>query len=385
MDENNFIPTVGWMHEKYNEMNEKLFGGSLGSCDFGIFTTGRGSQGGVLGWFKMTSSGLYISRSTRRLYKKVGWNKEFVTRETFVSLCKPTIELNGNYNGTEKGFLETLVHEMCHYYTYMNGLAPTQAHGREFKHIASVISSRSNGYFTVQRVASAEQMKELELNAEMQAKRNKRLENKKAAVSALVVFCKNGEARLTVTSNQYLINMIRSSEKRGGNDSVVTNDADIIEFLFGKGYRKNFRTWRYWNIENKSWFGEFKNMLNKKDGVDDTSDKKEAEAPKQPTLKKVFSIKTSNGTFECDASSFSSLLKALKERFPKMSDEAINKIMNNPANYKEVMESRKSVKSIIREVIEELMNNEFRGANNDDSVAINPDMNLGLQSPMETE
>jgi hypothetical protein len=32
------------------------------------------------------------------------------------------------------------------------------------------------------------------------------------------------------------------------------------------------------------------------------------------------------------------------------------------------------------------MQNEFRGANNmEDSVGINPDMNLGLQSPLETE
>lgn len=42
-------PTVEWMREKYDELNSWLFGGQLGGCNFNIFTTGRGSQGGTLG------------------------------------------------------------------------------------------------------------------------------------------------------------------------------------------------------------------------------------------------------------------------------------------------------------------------------------------------
>ena len=45
-----FRPTVEWMAAKYAEMNEQLFGGQLGQCDFDVFTTGRGSEGGTLGW-----------------------------------------------------------------------------------------------------------------------------------------------------------------------------------------------------------------------------------------------------------------------------------------------------------------------------------------------
>jgi hypothetical protein len=45
-----------------------------------------------------------------------------------------------------------------------------------------------------------------------------------------------------------------------------------------------------------------------------------------------------------------------------------------------------NIKSIINEVIDEFMRNEFRGANNmEDDVVISPDMNLGLHSPLETE
>ena len=62
-----FKPTVEWMAQKYQEMNEKLFGGELGYCDFNIFTTGRGSEGGTLGWFKITARNIRIRRYNRRM------------------------------------------------------------------------------------------------------------------------------------------------------------------------------------------------------------------------------------------------------------------------------------------------------------------------------
>ena len=68
-----------------------------------------------------------------------------------------------------------------------------------------------------------------------------------------------------------------------------------------------------------------------------------------------------------------------------MGDEALEKIIRNPANYR-MVENRRNIKTIIKEVIDEFMQNEFRGANNmGDSVEINPNMNLGLQSPLEDE
>jgi hypothetical protein len=69
-----------------------------------------------------------------------------------------------------------------------------------------------------------------------------------------------------------------------------------------------------------------------------------------------------------------------------MSYEKISKLMGNRANFRQMTENRKNVKKIIKEVINEFMQNEFRGANNmEDSVEINPNMNLGLQSPLEDE
>ena len=384
-----FKPTVEWMAQKYQEMNEQLFNGVLGDCNFNIFTTGRGSQGGTLGWFKIGARGIRADRYSRRMFKRIGWDTEYIDKHNFANLCWPTIELNGNYSGTEHGFLATLVHEMCHYYTYMNGYCPKQGHGTEFKQIGFIVSSRSNGLFTIQRIATAEEMSELELNDEMKAKRAKRLANKKASVTAVIVFTQEGKVKLTMTSNQKLVNLITKTEEDERNEKVVsTNDANIIDYLFSKGYRKNMRTWRYWSLEDKPWINELKNMLPEASGEmlgvrRPHPQTQQQVQPQQKEPRRIFSIKTSTGSFEYDGSAYNSLFKALRERFPKMSDDTIKKIMNNPNNYR-MEESRKTAKTIIREVIDELMNNEFRGTDND-TVEITPDMNLGKFSPLEVE
>ena len=381
-----FKPTREWMAAKYAEMNEQLFNGSLGNCSFDIFTTGRGSQGGTLGWFKIKGSRILIERQSGRMYKD-GWDRIYINRSNFADLCYPTIELNGNYTGTEYGFLATVVHEMCHYYTYMNGYAPKQGHGPEFKEIGYIVSSRSNGLFTIQRLATAEEMSQPELSDEMKEKRAKRLANKKSSVTAIIVMTKDGKVKLTMTSSQNLINLITNTERNERNENVVTtNDSSVIDYLFSKGYRKNMRTWRYWNLEDKPWIGELKNMLPETSGQvlgvkRQQQPQAQQQEPKQPT--RVFSIRTSTGTFEHEGSSYFGLKKALRERFPKMSDEALEKIIQNPANYR-MEENRVNVKTIIEGVIDEFMENEFRGANNNnDSVEITPDMNLSEFSPLE--
>lgn len=375
-----FKPTVEWMTARYAEMNDELFGGELGGCSFAIFTTGRGSEGGTLGWFKITGRGIYINRYNRKMYKNNGWEKIDIDRKNFVGLCQPRIELNGNYSGTEHSFLATLVHEMCHYYTYMYGYAPKQGHGREFKEIGYIVSQRSNGMFTIQRLASAEQMTEMELNDTMKAKRAKRLANKKSSVTAIFVFTKEGKVKLTITSNQSLINMISTSEKERGDNVVTTNDTQIIEYLFSKGYRKNMRTWRYWSLEDKPWLGELKNMLPETSGEVLGVKRLAAQQVPPKQTKMIFSIKTSNGVFETEVTTPNDLKRKLRERFPKLNDEAIERLFNNNANYR-MVENKMNTKSIIKEVIEEFMSNEM----NNDAIAIDPDMNLGLQSPLEGE
>ena len=379
-----FKPNTQWMREKYAEMNKLLFNGELGECNFEIFTTGRGSQGSVLGWFKIKNRNIRVDRYSRRMYV-LGYNKIVINKNNFAELCNPTIELNGNYSGTENGFLATLVHEMCHYYTYMYGYCPKQCHGREFREIASIVSNKSKGMFTIQRVASAEQMTQLELNDEIKAKIEKRLTNRKSVVSAIIVFTKDGKVKLTITSYSSLIDKISSEEQRRGGNVVVSNNSEVIEYLFSKGYRRNFRTWRYWNIEGKPWIDELKNMLPEVSGTllgVNRAQVKKAN-PNNNTPKMIFSINTSNGVFEVSCNSFVELRIKLQQRFPNMSYETINKLIGNRANFKKLEENNMNTKKIIKEIIDEFLENEFGGDNT--SVEINPDMNLGMYSPLEIQ
>jgi hypothetical protein len=381
-----FVPTREWMAEKYDEMNKQLFGGRLMECGFEVFTKGAGMEGGTLGWFCITGRNIRIKRGNRRIFQQNGWSETYVDRDNFVSICRPVIKLNGNYHGTEHGFLATLVHEMCHYYTYMDGYAPVQGHGREFREIGAIVSARSNGMFSIQRLATAEEMQEMSLNADMKAKRQKRLANKKASVSALLAITSGGDVKLTISSNDNLLNMIKNSEEERGSDVFVSNDTEVIEYLFNKGFKKNMRSWRYWNLKDKPWLDELKKLFGIQTlGVNTHQEIRPAASrvaePKAKRPKRIFTIRTNSGVFEVDVSGEdtpqTALVMALKERFPKMSIESIRKIINNPANYR-MEENRITFSSIVEGVINELMDD-------NDSVEITPDMNLGLKSPIEGE
>jgi len=382
-----FKPTVEWMAKKYWEMNEQVFNGELGDCDFGIFTTGRGSEGGVLGWFKITGRNIRIKRSTRRMFMR-GWEDEEINNYNFVELCKPRIELNGNYSGKEESFLTTLVHEMCHYYTYMNGKAPVQAHGREFRQACAMVQSTSGGRFTIQRVATAEQMSGLELNDEMKEKRKRRFESKKSKTTVLVYWDRDGKTKLVTTTSKDLAKRI---ELGNYNKLVVSNDENLFSFLYNEQrYRNNMRYgrrgWTYWNVTGKDWLNELDNYdievyeNGEKVESEKPVEQSNPEPPKEPEPIKIFTIKTNKGVVEIPMEpSMKQMFDKVKNRLPNLNDDAIMKLINNPANYKVMKESRNNVKRVLREVIEEFISNE------DDSIAINPNENLGLNSPMEND
>lgn len=171
--------TPEWMKEKFDQMNELLFDGKLKPCKLSLFTSGKGSRGGTLGWFKHKS--IYYSKSSTNwegkhpCYVKDWWgDKIWLDEDNFNQYAAPEIQLNGNYNWTEKAALSTLVHEMCHYYDYKDGWAPVQAHGPSFRSIAAWVSRKSNDFFTVERLAKAEQMQEMEFTDNMKAFNNRR-------------------------------------------------------------------------------------------------------------------------------------------------------------------------------------------------------------------
>ena len=178
MDSKYIDLTVDWMSKKFNEMNALLFDCVLKPCKLSIFTKGKGSRGNTLGWYHFKPEyGAYYERTSKgwqAYFKDSEGNKLVITEEDYNYFFNPEIKLNGNYNWTEKAALSTLVHEMCHYYTFRNGFAPRQAHGPEFRKIAAEVSMKSNDFFIVERLAKAEQMSEMEFTDSMKAFNDKR-------------------------------------------------------------------------------------------------------------------------------------------------------------------------------------------------------------------
>ena len=256
-----FIPTVDWIAEKYFELNEWLFNGKLGNCLFEVYTSGKGMERS-LGHFRFTGTGVKYNKRTRRMYwvDPVYHNslEVHINAANFVKYTKPMIGLNGNYKRTEHMWLNTLVHEMCHYYTYMNGQVPVQAHGTEFRQIGQIVGIRSNGVFDIKRLCDAENIGELD--GEIAAKRQARDDKKKNNMTALLVFRNNGDIQLITTTSQEVIQkVVDDNNKLICKRVVSTNDIGYIEYLWSLGYKHNMRTYRYWPVQGKDLVDEIKN------------------------------------------------------------------------------------------------------------------------------
>ena len=260
--ENNikFKPTTEWMAQKYNEMNSQLFDNRLGECHFRVFTTGTGSQGRRLGYFGLKNRNIRVSKYTRRMFIPGTWNYNEINinKSNFFEVCDPYIELNGNYSATEKGWLNTLIHEMCHYYTYMNGLCPKQGHGPEFRQIASYVSYKSNGTITIERLANAEEMSDFELDKDFKEKIERRNTNKINRLQCIIIETNSDNHELTLTSNDSLLKKIieiNTNGERSKNCKRIlwTSDSNLIKTLFDLGYKKNLRTYRYWTMNPLNW------------------------------------------------------------------------------------------------------------------------------------
>ena len=389
-----FKPTVQWMAERYDEANQKLFNGELGSCKFSLFTTGKGSRGKTNGWFRMTGGDLRYNNYNRRMYKIVNGIKIEINRDNFAEIAKPEISLNGNKSGSEWAFMVTLVHEMCHYYDYSSGILPTQAHGSRFMRIANAITMKSGGQIEVTKTTTLERSQHFVLDDKVKQINDRAAANKKARANALVIY-KKAQTRLIITALEKLIYQIYDIESNR-NDTVKiyrSNDPQLIDTLFNSGYNNMMRAYRYWDITDKQSIldaidnSEGKEMYENAELASKfpTSNKPtqtlSANHTSSPSPKIIFSIKTSNGKpFEIQCNSMSVVRASLKERFPKLSDEAIEKLISNRANFKKLEESNmKDTEKLIYEFV----GNKFKNIELEEDGVITPDMNLSEYSPLE--
>ena len=345
IDEKNlFVLNTNWMEDNYWKMNKLLFNNYLADCSFSIFTSGKGANGNVLGWFKITGTNIKYNKKNRLMYYQTTYGKkEYIDYDNFVYLCKPQIELNGNYEWTERAALTTLVHEMCHYYTYMFGKVPTRAHGKEFQNIAAYVSAKSDDFFTVKRLASAEQMSEMILNSDIKAKNDLRQQNKENRIILMFLFMQNGEIRLINANSMKLVDLIvynYKNNKYGGEkikEIKISTDSELKKIVFEEGYKKACTTYRYWNVENKPFIKNLNNynLQTVLTTVGDSLQNNQTTSQNpQNTLIKHFKFTTIQGnTFEDKNVSKEELKAKIKQQFPKWSDSTIERVINTAKYY----------------------------------------------------
>ena len=412
-------PTTEWMTKWYDIMNKRLFNGELGACILRPFTTGKGSNGRTLGWFKITASNIKVDRSTRRIFKSDYYSRQYVDRSSFPSICKPCIELNANYSAPEDSWLNTLVHEMCHYYTYMYGYAPKQGHGPEFREIGAIVSSKSNGLITIQRLASAEEMTHFDLDANIKQKNQERLDRKKSNLNVCVIILDNKQVRLVTTTSMKLVDEIANLHNTK-NDTLYfgcSHETGLVDLLYSKGYRSSMRTYRYWDISNASWLNILPEyQWNKVIGKCATMEEAlglENKDENQPSLAVANNnkqeethlgyhiIKDGTGynlyNTETKRKTFSNPVKKIwfdneqnlfcfkngKFTFIGTPGHWQKYNVQENINHKNMDKNTDKIKEAIRKKLQEMIDEKINGNGEADSISISPDMNLGLESPFE--
>ena len=412
-------PTTEWMTKWYDIMNKRLFNGELGDCILRPFTTGKGSNGRTLGWFKITASNIKVDRSTRRIFKSDYYSRQYVDRSSFPSICKPCIELNANYSAPEDSWLNTLVHEMCHYYTYMYGYAPKQGHGPEFREIGAIVSSKSNGLITIQRLASAEEMTHFDLDADIKQKNQERLDRKKSNLNVCVIILDNKQVRLVTTTSMKLVDEIANLHNTKNNTLYFgcSHETGLVELLYSKGYRSSMRTYRYWDISNASWLnilpeyqwnkviGKCATMeealgLENKDenhpslavannnkqeethlGYNIIKDGTGYNLYNTETKRKTFGNPVEKIWFDNEQNLF--CFKNGKFTFIGTPGHWQKYNVQENINHKNMDKNTDKIKEAIRKKLREMIDEKINGNGEADSISISPDMNLGLESPFE--
>ena len=252
-----FKPTIQWMSENYAKANNELFGGALGDCIF--LAEPIKSHTRWLGMFKMnpgrynystTGIHLYADGVSRRLFLENSWGERtYINQDNFYELAKPTITLSTYYSGTQDSLYATLVHEMCHYYTYMRGYCPKQAHGPEFRNIGAEVAYRSKGQLTVQRLADAEVMTGYELDDEIKQRHERRAAMKKTNAHYYLIIENDEKIRLTNPTPSTLENILNI--ERGNRSKVLEIiDPEITNELYESGYHSKMRKYRYWGARS---------------------------------------------------------------------------------------------------------------------------------------
>ena len=159
-------------------------------------------------------------------------------------------------------------------------------------------------------------MSKFDLDDELKEKRERREQNKINRLQCIIIETNSNEHELTLSSNDDVIKRVIDYNTNKCKRILWSADSNLIKTLYDFGYKKNFRTYRFWTMSQDKW-----------DKIKD------------------FNFVTIN------------------EKTPAMANT--------------VTLNENDIRTIVENTLMELINN------NEDSIAINPDIPLSELSPFE--
>lgn len=393
-------PDLDWIQQKYDEFNRRYFDGVLNSCDLECRPCGSK----FLGYFTIQGENIKYEKSTRRMFwSDYDNSRVYVDYDLFVSICAPLIVLNTNYDAPESSWENTLIHEMCHYYTYMDGYVPKQGHGREFKDIARQLYDKTNGEIVITTYDATGGF--VQTNQQILQTAEKRKTNRISNTFATLTITSAKELSLRMFTENTLKTFLRFCK----DEVIYCSNPDLIERLFEVGYNRIMRKLTiYWNITNPQTIDilnqyqffdrngdkapSVKSLIGQDDDyVDDEENYNETPLEDEWNLgykiirdEEGFNLVDKFGkkalNFNVDSIIFDKVKQLFIMKFGKFTK------IGKPGEWKNLENEslNRRLKSIIREAIRSEMNISNKEDEDEDEIGnVIPGMNLSLHSPYE--
>lgn len=243
-----FTPTKEWMEKWYNILNTELLGGSLPKCNLVVGKVGIDK----IGYFKLSSGGLsknLLPNGKHQVLTTIlidGASINVPLTPENVSDAKPKICLNTNYVADEYTWIAVLLHEMCHFYNSMRGERERDPHGQDFKEVVNSACSKSNGFFTPNKVLTSEEMNTKTVDDyDINKVKNRRV---------FLIIMKDNNVRLFPTSSKAAItNIITYFYCQSDKTKEVREltKPDSLNLLLKYNFSYDIRSNKYYDLSNK--------------------------------------------------------------------------------------------------------------------------------------
>lgn len=165
-----FKPTPAWMSNTFNELNRQCFNNELPqTCVLKISKLNKKYLGNFA---PRANTNLYTTNTGQLIYKEKvtvdNHTAEFpfpIDKDWISQNCQPTITLNNIYAMNEKEWTSVLLHEMCHYSTFIKGFMDSSkendGHGILFRRECEEAARRMGNGWSAEFIETSEQLKEV--------------------------------------------------------------------------------------------------------------------------------------------------------------------------------------------------------------------------------